>query len=357
MTSIGWIQIALYLRDHRRAHQASRRLHDPRLLGRADASVARAAPCRARALQGLGHRRSPGAELGLLSRLHGATSCRRVPDPLCPAASAGHAAVQPGRAGRRRAGPRLQHVRQLHHQHQLAELRRREHALLPVADAGPDAPEFPLRRHRHRAGGGADPRLRPGLIEDRGVVLGRSHPRHALRAAPDLRRLHALPRLVRHPADARRLLSTRRRSKAPSRPSRSDRWRARSPSRCSAPTAAASSTPMPRTRSRTRRQSATSSRCCRSSPSARRSPTSSAAWWATSARAGPFSAPWACSSSPASRCSTARKPPATRCCMPSASMAATWKARKSASASWPPRSSPPSPRPPRAAPSTPCTTR
>ena len=45
--------------------------------------------------------------------------------------------------------------------------------------------------------------------------------------------------------------SMRRRWKAPSRPSRSARWPRRSPSRCSAPTAAASSTPTPRIPSRT----------------------------------------------------------------------------------------------------------
>ena len=47
-------------------------------------------------------------------------------------------------------------------------------------------------------------------------------------------------------------MSTPRRSKAPSRPSRSARSRRRSRSRCWAPTAAASSTPMRRIRSRTR---------------------------------------------------------------------------------------------------------
>ena len=73
-------------------------------------------------------------------------------------------------------------------------------------------------------------------------------------------------------------------------------------------------------------------------------------------RAGRSSARWASCSWPASPCSTARKRPATRCCTPSASRAATWKARKSASASPPRRSSPPSPPLPPAAPSTPCTT-
>ncbi len=52
----------------------------------------------------------------------------------------------------------------------------------------------------------------------------------------------------------------RRRSRAPSRPSRSDRSPRRSPSRCSAPTVAASSTPTPRIPSRTPRRCRTSCR-------------------------------------------------------------------------------------------------
>ena len=65
----------------------------------------------------------------------------------------------------------------------------------------------------------------------------------------------------------------RQRSKARSRRSRSGRSRPRSQSRCWAPTAAASSTPMPPTRSRTRPPWRTSSRWCPSSPSAQRSRT------------------------------------------------------------------------------------
>ena len=56
---------------------------------------------------------------------------------------------------RGRRGSVLQHRDLLHHQHQLAELRRRKHAVLSGADAGPDASEFPVGGHRHRARGGA----------------------------------------------------------------------------------------------------------------------------------------------------------------------------------------------------------
>ncbi len=43
---------------------------------------------------------------------------------------------------------RLQHRRQLHHQHQLAELRRREHDELPHADGGARVAQLHARRRR-----------------------------------------------------------------------------------------------------------------------------------------------------------------------------------------------------------------
>ena len=115
------------------------------------------------------------------------------------------AAVQPGRAVGGGAGPLLQHRGQLHHQHQLAELRRREHAVLSRADARPDAPELPVGGDRHRARGGADPRLRARVGADHRQFLGRCHPLHALHPAADLHRLRAVPGLAGHAADARRL--------------------------------------------------------------------------------------------------------------------------------------------------------
>ena len=44
------------------------------------------------------------------------------------------------------AGPLVQHGDELHHQHQLAELRRRKHDVLPRADARPHASELPFGR-------------------------------------------------------------------------------------------------------------------------------------------------------------------------------------------------------------------
>ena len=60
------------------------------------------------------------------------------------------------------------------------------HHELPRPDGRPDGAELPVRRDRHRAGGGAGPRLRPRCGRHDRQFLGRSHPLHALRAAADL---------------------------------------------------------------------------------------------------------------------------------------------------------------------------
>ena len=70
---------------------------------------------------------------------------------------------------------------------------------------GLTASELPLGGNRHRARGGADPRLRARLGEDRRQFLGRSHPLHALHPHADLHPLCLVPGLAGHAADARRL--------------------------------------------------------------------------------------------------------------------------------------------------------
>ena len=112
-------------------------------------------------------------------------------------------------------------------------------------DARPRPPELPVGGHRHCARGRADPGLCPAFGQDDRQFLGRYHPLHALHPAADLHRLRAVPCLAGHPADARAPTSRPQRSRARSRPSRSVRSPHRSPSRCLAPTAAASSTPTP----------------------------------------------------------------------------------------------------------------
>ena len=128
------------------------------------------------------------------------------------------------------------------------------HDVLSHPDGRPDGAELRLRRDRHRAGRRPDPRLRPRVRQRHRQFLGRPHALHALRPAADLRDLRACSwsgRACRRPSAP---MSTRPRSKAASRPSPVARSPRRSPSRCSAPMAAASSTPTPRIPSRTRRR-------------------------------------------------------------------------------------------------------
>ena len=69
--------------------------------------------------------------------------------------------LQPGRPGAGRAAPGLQHGLQFYHQHQLAELYRRDDHELPDADGGPHLSPVRLCCRRHCAGGRAGARPRP----------------------------------------------------------------------------------------------------------------------------------------------------------------------------------------------------
>ena len=193
------------LRDHRRDHPGARRLYDARLQRRAHLPVAGAAAGRGRDLLGRRRRREARAELAHVRRRHAVVPCRRLSHPLRVDAFAGRSAVQSGRTIGRGARSVVQYGGQLHHQHQLAELRRRGHAVLPHADAGPDAPELPVGGDRHRAGARAHSRLRARVDEDGRQLLGRYHPLHALHPDADLRRRRAVPGLAGHAADARPL--------------------------------------------------------------------------------------------------------------------------------------------------------
>ena len=113
--------------------------------------------------------------------------------------------MEPGGAAGRRAGFVVQHRRKLHHQHQLAELRRRKHAVLSRADAGADPSELFVGGDRHCARRRVDPRLCAAFDAYRRQFLGRCHALHALRAHSDLRAVRAVPDLAGHSADARPL--------------------------------------------------------------------------------------------------------------------------------------------------------
>ena len=227
MTLIGWIQILLYcaiiiaitpvLGGYMTKVFSGERTFLSPVLHPVEAVIYKIA--------GVDERREQGWLT--VHRRHAAVPCRRLSHSLRIDAPASGIAVQSGRAIRRRRGLVVQHGDELHHQHQLAELRRRKHDVVSRADARPDAPELSVGGHRHRARHRADPRLCPRLVQDRRQFLGRCHPLHALCPAADLRALRAVPGLAGHSADARRLCRCHDAWKAPSRPSP---W-ARSPRR------------------------------------------------------------------------------------------------------------------------------
>ena len=121
------------------------------------------------------------------------------------AAFPGQLAVQSGRAVGGGAGSHLQHGDQLHHQHELAELRRRGHDVVPHADARPDASKLPVGGDGHRTRGRAHSRFCASLGADDRQLLGRRHALHSLRPHAHLHRCDALSRLAGHAADARTL--------------------------------------------------------------------------------------------------------------------------------------------------------
>ena len=258
MTVAGWIEIALFLRGAHRADAADRRLHGARV-----------------------HRR------GRLPRL------RRAPGlPRCSACGA--SAGRTGRPTRRSVlvfsvlgfgllylvlrtqtlhpfnpqdlssphlGPVVQHRRVVRVEHELAVLRRRDDAVVLLADGRPGGAELRLRRRRHRRAGGLHPRAGLALRAGARQLLRRPHPRAALHPAAAVGRSAACSWSPRACSRTSARSTTCTRSPGSSRRSCQGPSPRRRRSSCSAPTAAASSTSTRRCRSRTRRGSRTSSRC------------------------------------------------------------------------------------------------
>ena len=96
------------------------------------------------------------------------------------------------------ARPGLQHGRQLHHQHQLAELRRGVHPVLSFADGGAGLPQLRLGRRGNRGRRGSGAGDRPAFGPDDRQLLGGSGSREPISAAADL---HCLRRLSRFPGN------------------------------------------------------------------------------------------------------------------------------------------------------------
>ncbi len=176
------------------------------------------------------------------------------PVPVRLPAGPGQAAAAPQRPGDADdACAGVEHRDQLRHQHQLAGVLRRVHPGSPRADGRPVRAELRLRSRRHGRRRRAGPGLRAASHRRSRQLLGRPGARH--HSHPAALRVDRCHRSSSPAARSRTSICTTR-SSAPwpavSRPSPVVRSPARKPSRNSAPTAAASTTPTLRTRSRTR---------------------------------------------------------------------------------------------------------
>ncbi len=183
MNTSGWLQLGLYV--------------VVLLLLAKPLGAYMAAVYEGRATLGTAHRRTAGAiDLSRRGRRPGARNgLDRVrarhalvqpvgwPVRLRPAAGPAMAAAQPADHGRRLAGLGVQHRDELHHQHQLARLCRREHDELPDPDAGARGAELRFGRERDGGAGRADSRLRPQGSERHRQLLDGPRPFHGLHPA------------------------------------------------------------------------------------------------------------------------------------------------------------------------------
>ena len=109
--------------------------------------------------------------------------------------------LNPQKLRRAVAASGVQHRRQLHHQHQLAELRRRIHHVLFLADGRAGHPQLFLRRRRHRDRGGPGARHRPAFGHDHRQLLGGPDAHHLLPAAAHLPRVRVVLRVAGHDSE------------------------------------------------------------------------------------------------------------------------------------------------------------
>ena len=100
---------------------------------------------------------------------------RRLRDPPSP----GRPAAEPGRECGPVARPRLQHVRQLRDEHELAELLGRDGRQLPHPGGGPRRAQLHLRGDRPGRRHRPHPRPHPPEREDARQLLGRPDPRES----------------------------------------------------------------------------------------------------------------------------------------------------------------------------------
>ena len=203
MTVIGWLQILVFFAAHRRGDEAARRLHVPRLRGRARsrcrACSAGSSGCVYR-LSGVDPTQRADLERVHVraARLQRLRRARHLPDP----APAARAAVQPAALRRRRArrsafNTAASFTTNTNWQGVLG----RVDDELPHPDGGPRLAQLHVGGGRHRRGARARraaSRAGPGPdgAEDARQLLGRPRPRHRLRAPAAQHRLRAGARLA-----------------------------------------------------------------------------------------------------------------------------------------------------------------
>ena len=163
----------VYLRDRRRAREAARLVHDPRLQRRAHVPVAAPAAGRGRALPARRGRREREQHWLDLCGRHAALQRRRASSSSTCCSACRRAALQPGRAWRRSrrtspSTPAISFVTNTNWQNYGGE----STMSYLVADGRPDRAEFRVGGDRHRARGRADPRLRPRLGATRSAISG-----------------------------------------------------------------------------------------------------------------------------------------------------------------------------------------
>ena len=183
-----------------------------------------------------------------------------LPDPAHP----GHPPLQPRGLRLGHLGRDVQHRVVVRLEHELAVLRRRDDAVVLLADGRARRPELRLGGRRHRRRDRRHPRLRRAAAATSLGNFWQDLTRTLLYVLLPISFVGALFLVSQGVIQNLSAYGRTTRSRAASR-----RWRsARSPRRrrssSSAPTAAASSTSTARCRSRTRAASRTSSRCCSS---------------------------------------------------------------------------------------------
>ncbi len=170
----GWLQIAVFVAVLVALVKPVGHLHGAGLHRPAGLPVPRRRANRAHRLQGVARAARRGAGLeGLCpqpDRLLAAVLDRALPDPAHP----GHPPVQSRRLPLGAVGPQLQHDLLLHHQHQLAVLRRRNDALLLLPDGRAGGAELRLGRGRDRRRRRPDPRHRRPQRTARSATSGRT---------------------------------------------------------------------------------------------------------------------------------------------------------------------------------------